>query len=155
MEIERKYLVHMEPENLKTNPVQQIAQGYISREPVIRVRSVTEEGQAQYVLTVKGPGLVEREEFELALSEGQYTALCRKVDGYIIEKRRYRIPLPGGLIAELDEFLGRLKGLWLAEVEFSTAAEMAEFTPPVWFGEDVSEDGRYQNSRLSQAESTP
>ena len=155
MEIERKYRIYTRPENLEAYPVQQITQGYISREPVIRVRSICGEGQTRYVLTVKGAGLVEREEFELALTEEQYAALCRKVDGYIIEKRRYRISLPGGLIAELDEFLGRLKGLWLAEVEFSSSSAMAEFTPPAWFGEDVSEDGRYQNSRLSREETAP
>ena len=104
------------------------------------------------MLTIKGEGLIEREEFELALTEEQYRTLCQKIDGHVVEKRRYRIPLEGGLVAELDEFLGRLEGLWLAEVEFNSAESMLQFTPPAWFGEDVSEDGRYQNSRLSLAD---
>ena len=105
------------------------------------------------MLTVKGTGLVEREEFELSLSKEQYERLSQKVDGYVIEKNRYRIPLEGGLVAELDEFLGRLQGLVLVEVEFTSREAMANFTPPQWFGEDVSHDGTFQNSRLSQMES--
>lgn len=153
MEIERKYRVRMRPEHLEMYSVWNMTQGYISTEPVIRIRSIRDGQQELYVLTVKGKGLVEREEFELTLTKEQYDRLCQKVDGYVIEKKRYRIPLEGGLVAELDEFLGRLQGLWLVEVEFASREAMAGFKPPQWFGEDVSDDGTFQNSRLSQMES--
>ena len=153
MEIERKYRVRMRPEHLEMYSVWHMTQGYICTEPVIRVRSIRDDKQELYVLTVKGNGLVEREEFELTLTKEQYERLCQKVDGYVIEKKRYRIPLGGDLVAELDEFLGRLQGLWLVEVEFKSREAMAKFTPPQWFGEDVSDDGTFQNSRLSRMES--
>ena len=38
MEIERKFLVNTLPQNLDTYPRKEIAQGYINREPVIRIR---------------------------------------------------------------------------------------------------------------------
>ena len=153
VEIERKYRMRMRPEHLEMYSVCHMTQGYICTEPVIRVRSIRHDKQELYVLTVKGTGLVEREEFELSLSKEQYERLSQKEDGYVIEKNRYRIPLEGGLVAELDEFLGRLQGLWLVEVEFTSREAMANFTPPQWFGEDVSHDGTFQNSRLSQMES--
>ena len=69
------------------------------------------------------------------LSKEQYERLRQKVDGYVIEKNRYRIPLEGGLVAELDEFLGRSQGLWLVEAELTSREAMANFTPPQWFGD--------------------
>ena len=69
----------------------------------------------------------------------------------MITKRRYVIPLgDGGLQAELDLFSGAWDGLQLAEVEFPTEAEANNFAPPEWFGEDVTFDGKYHNSWLSQ-----
>lgn len=155
MEIERKFRLRERPENLDTYPVCHIVQGYISREPVIRVRSLHSAAGQQYRLTVKGQGLIEREEFELPLTEREYSALCRKVEGEMLEKRRYRIKLDGNLVAEVDEFLGCLEGLWLAEVEFASADDMAAFVPPPWFGEEVSGDVRFQNSALSLMKEIP
>lgn len=86
MEIERKYRMRMRPEHLEMYSVCHMTQGYICTEPVIRVRSIRHDKQELYVLTVKGTGLVEREEFELSLSKEQYERLSQKVDGYVIEK---------------------------------------------------------------------
>ena len=38
----------------------------------------------------------------------------------------------------------------MAEIEFDSEAEAAVFEPPFWFGEEVTEDPRYQNSSLSK-----
>ena len=40
--------------------------------------------------------------------------------------------------------------LVLAEVEFETEAQANAFVAPEWFGEDVTFDGRYHNSYMSQ-----
>ena len=37
----------------------------------------------------------------------------------------------------------------LAEVEFPDEEAALAFTPPVWFGRDVTFTGEYQNSRLA------
>lgn len=42
------------------------------------------------------------------------------------------------------------EGLYLAEVEFSSEEQALSYNPPVWFGEDVTNSGKYHNSRLSQ-----
>lgn len=47
-------------------------------------------------------------------------------------------------------FEGDLAPLLLAEVEFETEEEANNFTPPEWFGEDVTFSGKYHNNQLSK-----
>lgn len=49
MEIERKYLLDQLPENLTSYPCKKIEQGYLSTEPVVRIRRSDDE----YYLTYK------------------------------------------------------------------------------------------------------
>ena len=83
----------------------------------------------------------------------QATGTCsRKQHGIVITKKRYVIPLDTeNLKAELDIFEGRHEGLRIVEVEFESEEQANRFAPPAWFGEDVTFDGRYHNSHLSQA----
>ncbi len=145
MEIERKYLVANHPDNLEQYPYEKISQGYLNRDPVIRIRRANED----YYLTYKGKGLLAREEYNLPLTKEAYEHLLPKVDGLVIAKTRYKIPLPGGLTAELDIFEEELAPLQLVEVEFASIEEANAFTAPDWFGEDVTASGEYQNSALS------
>ena len=145
-EIERKFLVKSLPENLDSFPSSQIEQGYLCTEPVVRIRRQDEE----YWLTYKSKGLMVREEYNLPLTEEAYQHLLPKVDGRLIRKRRYRIPLTDTLTIELDLFRGDLAPLVLAEVEFPDEASANSFTPPHWFGEDVTFSSRYHNSNLSK-----
>lgn len=146
MEIERKYLIQTLPESLDSYESRKIAQGYLCTSPVVRIRRSNEE----YYLTYKGSGLMVREEYNLPLTRESYEHLRFKIDGRLIEKTRYLIPLHDGLTAELDVFEGDLAPLRLVEVEFSSVEEANSFVPPEWFGEDVTTSGRYHNSYLSQ-----
>ena len=105
-----------------------------------------------YYLTYKSKGLLAREEYNLPLTEASYAHLLSKADGNALTKTRYLLPCPGHehLTIELDVFQGKFDGLILAEVEFGTEDEARAFTPPEWFGEDVTFSGEYQNSRLSR-----
>ncbi|MDD3140428.1 MAG: CYTH domain-containing protein [Lachnospiraceae bacterium] len=146
MEIEKKYLVNALPEGLDSYPYRMIEQGYLSTEPVIRIRKDNDT----YELTYKSKGLMVREEYTLPLTKASYEHLKTKVDGIIITKKRYMIPLDASLTIELDIFSGPLKSLLIAEVEFSSEDEANAFTPPAWFGEDVTFSTKYHNSTLSQ-----
>ena len=146
MEIERKYLIHTLPEDLDQYPCRQIEQGYLNTSPVIRIR----KDDHKYELTYKSSGLLARQEYNLPLDEASYEHLKAKVDGHLISKKRYMIPLTTELTIELDVFEGYLKPLVLAEVEFPTEAMAMSFVPPEWFGEDVTFSGEYHNSHLSQ-----
>ena len=145
MEIEKKYLVSHIPDNLDEFHCRHIEQGYLSTNPVVRVRRDNDE----YYLTYKGKGMMVREEYNLPLTKESYEHLLSKADGIIITKTRYEIPDGNNLIIELDVFEGEYKGLVLAEVEFATEEDAVSYTPPEWFGEDVSERAEFCNSYLS------
>lgn len=147
MEIERKYLITTPLEGYEAYPYHQIEQAYLCTNPVVRIRRQDEE----YWLTYKSKGLLMREEYNLPLNEDAYRHLLTKADGLVLTKRRYLIPLEGSsLTIEFDVFQGSYQGLMLAEVEFPDEVSARNFTPPDWFGQDVTFSGEYQNSRLSQ-----
>ena len=146
MEIERKYLIETPPSDLESYPFHMIEQAYLCTSPVVRIRREDE----QYYLTYKSHGVMAREEYNLPLTEEAYYHLKPKADGRILTKKRYLIPLSGtSLTIELDRFSGDYEGLHLAEVEFPTEEEALSFTPPSWFGREVTFTGEYQNSRLA------
>lgn len=160
MEIERKYLIRQLPEPLSAYSFHRIAQGYLCTKPVVRIR----RSDDTYYLTYKGSGMMVREEYNLPLTKEAYEHLLPKIDGLLISKTRYLIPLSAArhglaglrdesspmLTAELDIFEGPLAPLMLVEVEFESVEEANAFVAPDWFGEDVTEDGRYHNSSLSR-----
>ena len=146
IEIERKFLVKEIPDNLDNYERVDMTQGYLNTNPVVRIRKENDD----YVLTYKGSGLLSRSEYNLPLNEESFNHLIKKCDGIIISKSRYKIPLKNNLIAELDIFKGDLDSLKLVEVEFNSVEEADNFTPPEWFGEDVTTDNRYHNSYISK-----
>ena len=57
-----------------------------------------------------------REEYNLPLTQEAYEHLKPKIDGRLIKKKRYVIPLDGGLALELDIFEDSLAPLVIAEM---------------------------------------
>ncbi|MCD8011523.1 MAG: CYTH domain-containing protein [Lachnospiraceae bacterium] len=145
MEIERKFLVPELPADLDRYPFHEIEQAYLCRGPVVRVRRQDDD----YILTYKGSGKMIREEYNLPLTKESYEHLAAKADGNRICKRRYCIPLAPYTV-ELDVFREPFGDMVLAEVEFPTEEEALAFEPPAWLGEDVTQDDRFHNSRMSQ-----
>lgn len=146
MEIERKYLVKHLPENLENYEQKRISQGYICTNPVVRIRRSNQD----YFLTYKGKGLMAREEYEMPLTAEAFEHMLPKIDGILIDKIRYMIPLDETHVAELDIFQGTLEPLRLVEVEFESIEDANTFVPPEWFGDDVTDSGEYHNSNLSK-----
>lgn len=158
MEIERKYLVSSLPANLEQYEHTEIEQAYLCTSPTVRIRRMGDS----YILTIKEriklpSSAIHNREEEFALSPESYARLFSKCDSGLVSKTRYKIDLMkqtgreqyAGLVAELDVFHGRHKGLLLVEVEFPNTACANSFTPPEWFGEDVSTDPCYRNSFLA------
>ena len=142
-EIERKFIIKEMPD-LNAYPFKCLEQGYLSVNPVVRVRKEDDT----YYLTYKGKGFLEREEYNLPLNKESYEHLIAKADGKLIKKKRYLIPYEKYTI-ELDFFEGELAGLVIAEVEFETVEEANSFNPPSWFGEDVTGNKNYTNASLA------
>ncbi|MBQ9091537.1 MAG: CYTH domain-containing protein [Anaerotignum sp.] len=145
MEIERKFLTKHIPFDITEYPFKQIAQAYISFSPTIRIRQSDDD----YILTVKGKGHLARDEFELLLSKEDYDKLSLKTEGTPVIKKRYLVPIAGGLTAEVDIYEGELEGLMTTEVEFPSLEAAEHFVAPEWFGKDVSEEKAYKNTSLS------
>ncbi|MDD3339357.1 MAG: CYTH domain-containing protein [Lachnospiraceae bacterium] len=146
MEIERKFLIPQLPEDLSSYPFHKIEQAYLCTEPVVRIRRQDDE----YYLTYKSKGLMVRQEYNLPLNHEAYVHLREKADGIILSKTRYVIPIEDDLKIELDIFDAPYEALVLAEVEFPTEEMAVSYTPPAWFGEEVTYSTQYHNSTLSQ-----
>lgn len=145
MEIERKFLIDRLPEDLTRYTCHNIQQAYLCTDPVIRIRRQDDD----YILTYKSKGFLAREEYNLPLNQESYRHLLEKADGIILSKKRWLIPLQDDLTAELDVFAAPYEGLYLAEVEFPSKEAAEAFTPPSWFGEEVTYSPLYHNSTLS------
>ncbi len=144
MEIERKFLVNSLPA-LGEHKGKLVKQGYISTDPVIRVRKMDD----LYTLTVKSKGHLVRREFELDLTPEQFDDLWKKVDNVYVSKTRYFIPLDADHVAELDIYYENLEELVTVEVEFDSTRDAERFIAPEWFGKDVTHDSRYKNNHLA------
>lgn len=144
MEIERKFLVEKGSFEYEKYPYKELVQGYLNTAPVVRVRREGDE----YYLTYKGSGLMIREEYNLPLTKEAFEHLIKKADGNIIKKKRFFVPL-GDLTVELDEFAPPFAPLLMAEVEFATKEAAENFTPPMWFGKEVTNDPEYHNSNMA------
>ncbi len=146
-EIEVKYLIKEPLFSLDDIRHVKIRQGYIvdAGERVVRIR---QKGNSYY-LTVKGIGLISRQEVEVELQKEQFDELWTLTVDKRIEKTRYLIDYPPHLI-ELDVFEGHLNGLVVAEVEFENETQVRNFIPPDWFEKEVTFDNRYQNSNLAK-----
>lgn len=150
METEQKFLVIAD----KTPPLGEgalIEQGYLVFQnppdvPVeLRLRRVS---GANCFLTVKSGNPPSRIEVELTIAPDQFSELWPLTEGRRVIKRRYRIPIASGLTAELDVYKGVRAGLQVVEVEFSSESQASAFTPPPWFGQEVTHDARYTNAEL-------
>ena len=151
METERKFIVRRLPEGTDHYPYHIIEQAYICTNPVVRIRRQDDS----FILTCKGGGMMSREELNLPMPRSSYESLLPRTEGITITKQRFLIPLADTGIAdcpltvELDVFSGVWKGLVMAEVEFPDEETARQFTPPDWFDEEVTYDGRFHNSYLS------
>ena len=148
VEIERKFLLERNPENLNAHAYEEIEQGYvaITGDGVeVRVRRYG----TRTLLTIKSGGERERIEEEIEIDERRFRSLWRLTGGRRLRKTRYRIPARDGLTIELDLYHGQLEGLMTAEIEFDSAEAAAAFRPPAWLGREITDDPGYKNKRLA------
>ena len=151
IERERKFLLASKPEEL--GPPNHIRQGYLAVDDEVEVRvRRTDDGST---LTVKGGRGRDRTEVELPVDGDELDELWSLTDGRRLEKDRHRVALDGDLTAEVDVYRGHLAGLCTVEVEFEDADQADGFSPPDWFGAEVTDDGTYANAVLASAVGPP
>ena len=143
-EIERKFLVN--PSKLPSGQNgDEYMQGYLSITDtgVTRIRVIGEQG----FLTIKSKTIgITRDEYEYEIPFKDAVRLIKLSQGEVIHKTRTKIVFDGKKW-EIDEFHGKNKGLWLAEIELVDSKE--SFSKPEWVLDDVSNDKKYFNSNLS------
>jgi CYTH domain-containing protein len=149
LEIEKKFLVRR---CLWTPPGtgRRLRQGYLPTSGGVSVRvRLYPDGAA---LTIKGPTVgAQRSEFEYPIpSDDARQLLCTLCGGRVVDKVRHEVRHED-FVWEVDEFLGENAGLLIAEVEVDEVDKLAEAEThrPRWVGEDVTDDPRFRNSRLS------
>lgn len=138
MEIERKFLIQG---FLEETPVQtfEMLQGYLSWEPVVRIRSRAGGEHSDFKLCIKGQGSLVRQEIELPLSKEQFGQLCEFLPVPPVRKvqRIYRID--ESLLLECSCVNpGTELEFWYAEVEFASVEQAQAFVPPAYLGPELT-----------------
>lgn len=147
-EIEHKFLIRPEllPKPLPRGT--RLRQGYLATAPTVRVRIAGSGAKAAAFLTIKGPGLRARDEYEYRIPVRDARRLLKLCGSRVIIKTRRRF---GGW--EVDEFLGRHRGLWMAEYELHSRARLPRL--PVWTMREVTGDSRFSNAWLAANPAPP
>jgi CYTH domain-containing protein len=149
-QVERRFLVNFDdlPPRSVMGAGTDIIQSYISFTPEIRLRNTNGNDFVFLLRTPVDEDGVTRRDVEFNLSRDEYDGLFQKISGTAIHKVRYRFTYDD-INVRLDIFFGHLNGLVFAEVLFDNAEEAEAFMPLHWFGEEITEDGRYRNANLS------
>ncbi len=149
IENELTFLIKELPEDLEDYPKKKIEQGYFSDIPSpLRIRN---ENNEIFTLTKKSK-INENDasrfnEITVSIKKEEYDILwpvCKKK----LSKTRYFYPL-NNLTAEIDVFHDKLKGFMMVEVEFPNEESRIKFTPPKWFGKDITQEKWAANSFLT------
>jgi CYTH domain-containing protein len=146
LEIERVFLVKKMP-GLARAAKAEITQDYLGHGR--RLRKLVKDDRTLYQITEKIPTVpgskLEREENNVSLTAAEWRTL-RGFAKRGLHKTRHYLPLADGRTAELEVFHGPLQGLVWVEVEFPNLAAAKTFTPPTWFGRDVTAEKWSSNS---------
>ena len=147
-EIEHRFLV--QPERLPDTlpPGARLIHGYLSTGPVVRIRIKKYNGKGmrwieEAFLTIKGPGKRVREEFEYPIPLHHARQMLKICGDKTLVKTRYKFGQ-----WEVDQYHGRHKGLWLAELELPSECSPLPKIMPEWVGREVTEDPRFTNANL-------
>ncbi len=143
-EIEDKFLVTNDFWRAIAHESSHITQTYLCMSRIITIRTRLETNRPA-IFCVK---LAERTdgtpEYEWRMPNW-LARLCSKWQSRTLQKIRHRVAWDE-LVIEVDEFLGDLSGLVVAEVEVPSVG--FNYTKPNWFGKDVTRDKRYKNVLL-------
>ncbi|WP_025692252.1 CYTH domain-containing protein [Paenibacillus zanthoxyli] len=155
MEIERKFLLPEFPQQLVQegklciHSRQRIEQTYLAIDgpQELRVRKLEDlsSGELHYTHTFKNGLGISREEIEYEISQGLYEQMIRAVRAVPLIKERITGEWDG-ITVEIDIY-DQLK-LSVVEIEFHSLEEAQSFTPPDWFGLDISEEKKYSNKTV-------
>ncbi len=149
-EIERKFYCDPEKRAGKRVGTKRVEQGYLSDTGGTEIR-LRRPGT---LLTLKNGHGTERFEWEVPLRSADFEGLWPRTEGRRVTKIRDSYAWKG-LTLEIDRYEGALEGLATAEVEFTSMAEARSFSPPPFFGPELTWDPRFKNRALASSPDVP
>ncbi|WP_416982723.1 hypothetical protein [Streptomyces sp. T028] len=152
VERERRFLLAAPPERSAVTVTRAITDRYVTGTRLRLRRAVFTDGRRELKLTQKVPvvpvpqrGAVQGLITNTYLSSAEYDVLAA-LPGVQLSKTRLSVPPLG-----VDVFDGRLRGLVLAEAEFTSDEEARSFVPPAACVAEVTDDVRFTGGRLVHA----
>ncbi len=156
IEIERRFLLSGRPEGLGDEPGADITQGYAEAylgNYTARLRSMLRPGETTtYWANNKTGSGIARLEKEEPLAQATFELFWPLTKGRRLEKIRRLLGR-----WEIDQFTGKLDGLWLAEIELASADE--DFYMPEGLRDviirEVTDEPAFNNYALSKLDASP
>ncbi|SHN19473.1 CYTH domain-containing protein [Actinacidiphila paucisporea] len=146
VERERRFLLAEAPAPSAATVTRMITDRYLVGTRLRLRRAERSDGGCELKLTQKVPvalpGAVQGLITNTYLSSAEYDLLA-SLPAAVLSKARFSLP-PFGV----DVFEGPLKGLVLAEAEFTTDGEAQSFVPPPECVAEVTDDARFTGGRL-------
>jgi CYTH domain-containing protein len=146
VERERRFLLAEPPPPTAVTATRTITDRYLVGTRLRLRRADLPDGGCELKLTQKlpvaQPGAVQGLITNTYLSPTEYDVLAR-LPATLLSKTRLSVPPLG-----VDVFTGRLRGLVLAEAEFTTDEEAQRFVPPADCVAEVTDDVRFTGGRL-------
>ncbi len=146
LEIERRFLVADTSclDCLEGDPV---IQAYLARgNATVRIRIIRERAW----LTIKGPGRLERREYEYSIPLADALDLLELTLLGRIEKTRYQLHYQGDSWI-VDCFHGNHEGLIIAEIELADPNQPISLPP--WLGREITHEAGWSNAELASSSS--
>lgn len=147
LELERTYLAHRLPEEIKGVEPIPMEDTYIPEDPTahahLRVRSSGDKLVITKKHMITNGDASEMVEKTIPLDSGEFNALRSSSERRVV-KDRYKTHLVDGSgearLAEIDVFKGLLAGLVVIDFEFATSKEKDDFIPPDCCGAEVTQE---------------
>lgn len=141
IELEKTYLVKELPSDLENFEFKEVVDVYIPKQsdhPSLRLRKNGNKFEITKKEPVKNGDASEQREQTIILTEIEFEVL-NKLEGKRVSKLRYNYSYQGH-VGEIDVFQDALKGLVLADFEFSNADDKNNFEMPNFCLADITQE---------------
>ncbi|MET8631613.1 hypothetical protein [Streptomyces sp. NPDC004680] len=149
VERERRFLLPRPPGLSAVTAARVITDRYVVGTRLRLRRADFQDGRCELKLTQKvpipRPGAVQGLITNTYLSPAEYDVLA-SLPAAVLSKHRFSVPPLG-----VDVFDGHLRGLVLAEAEFTSNEEAQSFAPPAECVAEVTDDARFTGGQLVRA----
>lgn len=142
IEIERVFLVKKLPDDLnKYKPVAMDTGDFYDSnkkgEVVVDHLTVRRKNDRYEIRKKEGSSEYKKIEHTIFISKEEFDLLM-SVAPQRHQKNMYIYPIAENRMCEIDLYLGKLAGYARVEVEFENEEDMKNFTPPEWFGIEIT-----------------